>query len=170
MCYDENMDYPRNRYNNLIPTKSDIHALVSLSFLFMIFWLIFEIVLLCITFIDSPDMTFVQVRDAQMSFVPLVENTLGWWIMQSYLFLVVVLAFIPMIRSPQVTSQTWIRAVSVLLRLMGRILEVWRHIIVMSCYYARMFLHTDPLKLSLRDGPPRHLAIGWTPSIDPQIE
>ena len=109
-------------------------------------------------------------RDMFEALSPILAVLFGGWILYTYLYLIVVVVVMGAVCAPRALSTSWVQANEALKRLYDMVLRICPSIgILVSCFPVA-FLNADPLRISLRNGPPSHLATGWHPSIHPQTE
>ena len=126
--------------------------------------------LLIIAGLDPMDITVAFLRDAVIVLSPLVAKLLGAWILYTYLYLFILCSLTFLTNKPEAITQARLWSAETLFRVKSDVVRICFHILTFSSRRITTFFRTNPLRESVQNGPPKHLAIGWTPSINPQIE
>lgn len=129
-------------------------------------------ILLLFCGVNPTDLVLTLIHDSWIAVSPIVAKILGAWILYTYFYVAIVFALTVLIRKPELIALTWLQALSTVLKLKNRVVVICQRIPVFSSCRCRIadFSYTDSLRASVRNGPPKHLATGWTPSINPQLE
>lgn len=127
-------------------------------------------ILLIVCGLNPTPMILEFIRDVFTALSPILAILFGGWLLYTYLYIVVVVVVLGAFCGPRTLQLSWMRASETLRRLYESLLKIWQSIRLLVSGFAAAFLHTGPLRLSLRNSPPSHLAMGWQPSTHPQME
>ena len=153
-----------------IPMARAICIAMGLSVAWPALFVIPICVLLLFCGVNPTDLVLTLIHDSWIAVGPIVAKILGAWILYTYFYVAIAFALTVLIRGPGLNALTWLQALSAVLRFKNRVVVVWQRILVLASWRIADFSYTDPLRVSVQNGPPKHLATGWSPSINPQVE
>ena len=119
--------------------------------------------------IDSTNFIVTCFQQMLTVLAPIAKVLASIWVAYSVVFFTIIFIATSTIRSLPTVPFARIYVGDMLLRMHGRILRVWQHIVTFLSTLIYAFLRTDPLSTFVDDGLPPHLSTGWRPGVDPHL-